>query len=441
MGFVEVAEDLDTLPTVLSERVLHVLGSVADFQIGMVLSFTGNVDPELLQQAVGLTLEAVPHLKCRFKAGYFGAVWDRISSLTPDDCFQVKAKSQRNDIIAFFSDPIDHQVGPQVHALLLSGDQDTLCLKIAHHAADAGGVKEYAYLLSEIYCRLHKGIGFHPADYGLGRRDLLQVIETFPLHKRWKIFLRTIRDLLSHAPFQRPVSIPGKAADLSGRTYYIYHVSKDIFRSITTWAQARGFTLNDMLMAASQRVLDQMNDHRIGYAHRLVVTADLRRNLPPETSPVIANLSGWVLPTLGNKLGTTFYDTCHRVHQCMNLRKTDHLGLGMFPVLALLDLLLPLSWEEKGFAHISANATRQGFVAPSFTNMGAIDVKRLDFGTITVADAYLVPPIVYPPVFGFGVSSFNGSLTFSCGYCSPGFATETIKTFFQNLESELHMAQ
>jgi NRPS condensation-like uncharacterized protein len=441
MGFLEVAEVADSLPTVLSERVLHVLGSVADFQIGMVLSFAGNVDPELLQQAVGLSLETVPHLKCRFNPVYIGAQWEQILSLTPDDYFQVKAKSQANDVIEYFADPIDHQVGPQVHALLLTGDQDTLCLKIAHHAADAGGVKEYAYLLSEIYSRLHKGIGFHPADYGLGRRDLGQVIETFPLLKRWKILLRTARDLLSHSPFQRPVSIPGKEADLSGRTYYIYHVSKDLFRSITTWAQAHGFTLNDVLMAASQRVLHRMNDYRTEYAHRLVVTADLRRNLPAETSPVIANLSGWVLTTLGKKLGTTFYDTCHYVHQCMNIQKTDHLGLGLFPVLALLDWLLPLSWEVKGFAHISAKATRQGFVAPSFTNMGIIDAKRLDFGTVTVEDAYLIPPIVYPPVFGFGVSSYCDSLTFSCGYCSPGFTTETIKIFFHNLESELHMAQ
>ena len=69
--------------------------------------------------------------------------------------------------------------------------------------------------------------------------------------------------------------------------------------------------------------------------------------------------------------------------------------------------------------------------------MGIIDAKRLDFGTINVVDAYLAPPIVYPPVFGFGVSGFSDSLTFSCGYCSPGFTTEIIETFFQNLELEL----
>jgi NRPS condensation-like uncharacterized protein len=109
----------------------------------------------------------------------------------------------------------------------------------------------------------------------------------------------------------------------------------------------------------------------------------------------------------------------------------------MIPPLALMDLLFPLSWMEKGFAAAASIASRRGSIAPSFTNMGIIDDNRLDFGTINVVDAYLVPPIVYPPVFGYGVSGFSDSLTFSCGYCSPGFTTETIEAFFQNLESEL----
>ena len=432
-----MVENSQTLPSVLFERVLHVLGSVGDFQIGIVVSFSGHVNPELMERAVGLSFEAIPHLKCRFKPRYFGAQWEQLSSPAPSDYFQVKAKKAPNDLTAFLSDPIDHRTGPQVNALLLRGDRDTLCLKIAHHAADAGGVKEYAYFLAEIYRRLQQGIEFHSEDYAFGRRDLSQVIETFPFIKRWIILRSAVRDLLSHPPFPRPESIPGKQADLSGRSYYIHHVGNEQFRSLANWTRDHGFTVNDALMAASLRVLHRMNLDHAGNAHRLVVTADLRRYLPPGALPVIANLSGWVLATLGNKLGVTFQDTCSLVHKCMNVRKADCLGLGMIPPLALMDLILPLSWMVKGFKALASIESKRRSVAPSFTNMGIIDTYRLDFGTVNVVDAYLVPPIVYPPIFGFGVSGFADSLTFSCGYCSPGFTTETIETFFQNLESEL----
>jgi NRPS condensation-like uncharacterized protein len=107
------------------------------------------------------------------------------------------------------------------------------------------------------------------------------------------------------------------------------------------------------------------------------------------------------------------------------------------PVLAAVDFCLPLAWLEKGVAASAALAAKAAMVAPSFTNMGRIDHHSLDFGGVEVSSAWLLPPIVYPPVFGFGVSGYHNSITLSAGYCSPGFEREDVENFFRNMEKEM----
>jgi NRPS condensation-like uncharacterized protein len=130
-------------------------------------------------------------------------------------------------------------------------------------------------------------------------------------------------------------------------------------------------------------------------------------------------------------------DTCRLVRDYMARQKLECIGLSAFPMIALANKCLPLSWNRKVFEKVMARAFKRGKVTPSFTNMGLIDDAQLNFGHIKVRDAFLVPPIVKPPYWAAGVSGFKDSLTLSSGFCASAIDTQRVDGLFNLMVSEL----
>ncbi len=428
---------------VTAENTFHVLDPVGDFQIGLVLRFAGRIHPELLENALRLSLERVPVLGARFVPGWRTGFWEPSGK---NAIVLEKEKTEEADekaVPAFFATPLDHLTGPLIRARLFRGERDTICLNISHFVADASGVKAYAALLADLYTRLLADPDYIPCSSGLPSRSLRRVFRCFSWRQKGGILRQAFADVLAQPPWPLPYTLPGRASPREKRAYVIRHMDTELFCHLQNWCQRNGATVNDVLMAAFFRAFAVISDSKDGRvprrrSHRLIVTADLRRYLSPEqAADLICSLSGWVPVTLGRDAGRTMVDTCRRVSALMQRKKQGYLGLGVLSAGAVVLKAAPLSLAAACGKPLAALAAAAGVVAPSFTNMGRLDPAQMDFGGLSLEDAYLVPPVVYPPVFGCGVSGFRDRLTLSAGICEPGFHREDVNALFEQVVQEI----
>jgi NRPS condensation-like uncharacterized protein len=79
------------------------------------------------------------------------------------------------------------------------------------------------------------------------------------------------------------------------------------------------------------------------------------------------------------------------------------------------------------------------FRKPFFTNMGIIPDSVLAYGLPDVTEAYMVPPLEYPPGLGVAASTSRGSLMLSSGYCSETFTAVCVDRILEGMTDELRL--
>ena len=198
-----------------------------------------------------------------------------------------------------------------------------------------------------------------------------------------------------------------------------------VFDSVHAWSRARGFTLNDLFLAAYYDALSPFRGD--GRSPLPVLSSMDLRQLAPGTIAECANGSVafevWIPP----------YDSpeslVEAVHSVMATHKRDRTGLGV-----------ALRQEEdfaEGYSTVrnrlreleDSTARSDEKMSPFFSNTGLLSQEHLDFGGPGVLDACILPPVEYPPGFAVAVSTFSGRISLSAGFCSdalPGSRAEAI---------------
>ncbi len=174
------------------DKIIHLGRAGHDSLLHCILTFDGRIDEKRLDKAFRLSLDAEPVLGCRFVDKGRQPYWERKEDLDREGRVGI---AEVNDaiqaVLAYMVEPIDPCDGPQIQARLFRSENDTLCLKINHMAVDAGGVKEYAELLSDIYRRLEKYSCYIPQVNSTGSRSRMQVIRAFGFSEKVKIVRRS----------------------------------------------------------------------------------------------------------------------------------------------------------------------------------------------------------------------------------------------------------
>ena len=150
----------------------------SDQQLCMILKFGGMLDENVLAKAVRLTLDLEPVLGCRFVENDGNPFWERRNDLDEAKlCWVVKTTDLEFDLQAFINQPTHADADPLINITIFrENGLDTVCIKLNHAACDAGGLKEYALLLSDLYSMLAT-CGRSSIQPNLGRRDQGQIFE------------------------------------------------------------------------------------------------------------------------------------------------------------------------------------------------------------------------------------------------------------------------
>jgi len=337
---------------------------------------------------------------------------------------------------AFKGRSIDSHIGPQVRACLWqSPDYDHLVLKVSHAVADAGGVKEIAGIMSSIYAQLADDPDYRPDPNLGGSRGLWQVLRHIPWHAFPGIYLRSLREAqhiikAPHGTYTVPIADgPRKPLVFVSR-----FLAADRVSCLADYARAHNATLNDLMLAGYVRASALRGDWDGRSRLMLAMAVDFRqRYLPTRKAEAICNLSGVEYPDLGTDVGHDFSATLERISADMQRRKAGWMGME-WCVGQLQLAILPYDWRAGFYRKAAQRSMARNNLVPGFTNMGPIDPASVTFDC-EPANARLLPPPAYPPVFESGVSGYAGTLTISAGVYPT--QRDVVEHFFDALVAEL----
>ncbi len=169
-----------TLSVTAQDAYNYVASKVfADQQLCMVLTLSGRVDETSYARALRLTLDQEPVLGSRFIENGGSPYWKRRDDMEQIRlCSVVETPSSEQEMLAFINEVMHADADPLVMSRVFRGKEaDTICIKVNHSACDAGGLKEYVSILSEVYGRLCADPEYSVRPNLCGRRDQNQVFE------------------------------------------------------------------------------------------------------------------------------------------------------------------------------------------------------------------------------------------------------------------------
>jgi NRPS condensation-like uncharacterized protein len=394
----------------------------ADQQLCMVLKLNGKIDSDAFAKAIRLSLDLEPVLGCRFIVDGGSPRWERRDDLDQIKlCSQVEVDTAEQPLNSSINQAINATVDPLVAAQIFrEKDVDTLCVKVNHSACDAGGLKEYVGLLSDLYGMLIT-CGKRSIQPSLGSRDQSQLFERTKNPKT-----------LSMKGFPTPTwTLPQKPGKEPMHAFV--SVSKASFRRVKEFAKDRKATFNDALLAALFRTLFAINNTAPDKPMIIQVSIDLRRYLPNRRAEAICNLSGALYVSLTRVPDEPFEGTLARVAEAMNKLKQEYPGVESAAGLEYL-FSQGFVWLEKYLAESAALGRKYGVTFPLLSNFGVLE--KYCFGELQVTAGYVTSPVMYPPGYMLGASTFNDELTLSIGYCGEE-NTKQINAFLDAFVAEL----
>lgn len=423
---------------VFGDRGVFGMRKFFDGQLHCIISLDGRIDENRLAKAIRLTLDAEPVLGCKFINRWWHPYWQRRIDLDCIEIFRlVETKQSEHEILKFMVTPTILSEHPIVRCRVFRAQSDILCIKIDHLALDAGGAKEYAYLLASIYRGLSNNPAFEVKPNVNGRRSMRQLSEHFTFLDKLRIIRRSFRDMKGLYFPRAYWAFPSHTVEALEPTYVLRHISQNQFRAMKQCGKKHGATINDIMLTAIFRAFFEIIKPKPSVPLRLTNTVDLRRYLPSGRTEALCNLSSFSYPNIGTELGITFEDTLIKVRDDMNARKADFFGLGDMPLGTIIFRCLPFMWASVLFQRAWGQMITTGILPPDFTNMGDIDPKQLDFGDSKVTVAYLTAGRTFPPFFGIGLSGFRESLTLSVGFCQAAVQKQLVEQFFDQIIKEL----
>ena len=407
-----------TLPTVPGDRIVRAMNAGGELVIHTELQFDHQLDVDRLRRALRLTFDAEPVLGCHFVDHRKLPWWERCDDEVLESALNIVR--DRNELDAFLVAPYRPDLVPAITAALLPDSSgDTLLLRVSHEATDAGGSKEIATLLADIYNRLANDPDWTPVPNLSGSRCHTQITRRFPKSAYPSIFVDHIS---TGARFFHPAhgfvfTLPKGRSE---RPKYLQRfLDRDFTARIVNLGRQYNATINDVITAAFVRAIEKLGAGRDDAPIRVASTVDMRRFLPEKQGEAIGNLSTFTHYCFpGNRPGSIDEALFHMARQSTR-RKESWIAapdfLFTFPIVARLPYIHIEKFMRSLFEKNGTPSAPTSFLS----NMGPISRKAATFDKPAKRATMLIPP-VFAPSFVLGVSGYEGTLNLNCGLFSLG---------------------
>ena len=436
----EVMNNLSKYPSQFSDRHNYTGSELWINELHLILEFDGKLDQNRLKKSLRLLIDAEPLLGTCFVKNWLKPYWKRLpenelNSVTLLDVVDESTKEEQSDI--FFRDHIDLTKGPQIKSLLISGKKkDCFILKIQHLMCDAGGFKSLLNLFSDIYSKLGANPEYKPVT-NTGSRSLHQVYSRFAFIELLRIFWHGILELSSFSfPF-KAIKYSSNWDKTNNLSYVFKRFPKERVLKIKKYAQQKGVTINDLFASALLRAMvKQLNLNNRGWL-RLAGTVDLRRYLPGQKTEGLCQASSAYAINIKTEQCINHDDTLAIVKKQMDHYKKNFIGLGFILVYWISTKPFPFFFFNRLGRIICKIGKWIGTTSIGFTNLGIIDNKTNNFGSIPLLSAEMTSPGSVPPMFICALSGFDETLTLNAGIFETAILKDKIKELFDLVDQEL----
>ncbi|NLM20900.1 MAG: hypothetical protein GX207_04030 [Peptococcaceae bacterium] len=391
-----------------------------------VIRLEGHIDENILKKAVTLSTDTIPMIRCCFVEDQGGLYWLDKGFTGEDMVHVIEAgpdyDEQKTKLLA---SSINICREPQLKIFILREKQaDTLLFILNHMVSDGAGLKEYLYLLSDIYTRCKNGENIpKPSFISRGVKPLFEAFS--PLAK--------IRILLAKYDFNkqiRPLDL-GLEGEKTSPILASLQIPPQEFALLKAWSKKNGFSLNDIIFTAFVRVLSKETGQT-----RMVVPCpvDLRKYLAADQRKCITNLTSHFICDILIKEEDSFIATVSEVSRQMKQQKNSTACLKPVLQFSLVSGLVSLRALRKVFNRL--------FTIPfvSFSNLGLVDSSRLRFTDLNISEMYIGGAVRYAPYFQVTATSYQGACTLACNFYGTSTDKMKIDRFLTGLKEELMQA-
>lgn len=409
---------------------------MGNFQIQAVMRLDGRLDFSKLSRAVRLSVDAEPVLGCRFVEGN-PPYWKRLDNIDETMfCSTEETDNEPDAIKRFLESPMDMDHDPMVKVKLIrSAQYDTIGMKLNHTCSDGAGAKEYILLLAQIYSSIDCENGvYEPKPSIRSKEDHDKVFSSLGI-KHPELDLSPIESPRTVWPF------PWKSGTQSDVTpFVICRLPYGQLDVLSKYGKERGATINDLILTAFYRAMFKISHPPYGVPMDIGLTLDLRRYLPDNKAEAIRNFSGGVVLRVARIMGESFEGTLSRIVYIMNRKKGQNPGYQCATGAERAEMLnfhqfLAFS---KLISKVSKTISEHSFFcSPGLSNVGIISKDLIKFGSNTVVDAYIIPPVIRAPGLMLVASSYNGILTFAAGYYEGSINSRNLEKLLKKIRSEL----
>ncbi len=232
-------------PATSGDIMAHAMDPMMEMVLGSRLTFSQQLDAQLLARASRLLLDVEPVLGCWWDEKSHGADWVRCDGLDESAVFSTaETEDPDRDCAEFHGTPFN-PTGPRLAVLLLrSRDHDDLCLRFDHSAGDGWSAKEVTHLLADVYSRLLDDPDYVPAPRTSPRPDHADV---------WNALTEEQRQMSANPPSMTNMSqwrMKARAGAKDGFVVRTLTLSPERVEVLRAYAHARGATVNDTLIGA-----------------------------------------------------------------------------------------------------------------------------------------------------------------------------------------------
>ena len=419
------------LPATASDVATHVAKVFGQhMEIGCRLVFDGTLDPQILSRAVRVSLDAEPVLGCALRTGIFRVWWERLPDLDANVPFTVGTSADPDsEAIPYQTAAID-SAGPQVAVRMLQASRgDEVIISVNHDAADGQGVKQYAYVLADIYSRLLQDPSYVPEPNMAARPTPADV---------WSALSADQKSAANKTPKMTMPNweFPYKAITGGGRTLRELEVVPERLRSIKAYGATTGASINALMLTAFFRAVCRAFPPPVGQPMSLPFTVDHRRYLKDREDIPVSNLAISLWLGVAHVEGELFHDTLGRVMEQLDawrdamwgakslMQATGLVRLGYTPVRLMMGA-------------INSASAKAGKTSPVFTNIGVLDPGRLCFGALVPVSARLSGPAAFGPSLVPTISTYRDTLTVSMGFCEADIDTAVVDRVLGYMDEEL----
>lgn len=389
---------------------------IADHQIRMVLHFNEILNKHLLKDAIIHTLENNPIAYANYEESTKEAFWN-YSRLNIDKVYSFyespsPEKLEQDAVLK----QIDTLSEPQLTITLIRSKTDALILNCNHAITDGAGVKEFVYEIAENYTRLSLFLtNNNQLTTNKPSRSLTLLSKQLGMKDKSSILRTMLSNKRSAPTFDKKVD----SDYLENPDFRTHAFNPSEFKALKEFGKLHGATINDMLLGVYFLTLKKLLSNS-NKTNRLTFTSDLRAYLEDVEYDKLSNFSAIHNIDIDNTTDS-FEDILRDVSTQTKLRKQMRYNFADFPMMAMLFKTLPYQ-KCKGLFFREFDKIKVGSskAAPSITNLGIIDDKRIRFGSILPYEAFVLGGVNHPSLLQLVVSTYQNQLTISFGsYFNP----------------------